>query len=94
MTVPSTDAYALPSDRECLLAVLTSLLIDSEIPPMTSTCLERFLGIGWVREYASARDQKEREELIVRRLRLHRPVRIAQMRRNDDAISYEDGGAW
>jgi len=98
MNDPTT--LALPADRECLLAVLTALLAGDELPPLAARVLEDHLGLGWAREYAHARSPQEREECIVRRLRLHRPVRTAKARasaptneRVIDATSHEDGGA-
>jgi hypothetical protein len=91
--------HYLTADRECLLAVLTALLAGDEVPPLAARVLEDHLGLGWAREYASARSPQEREECIVRRLRLHRPVRTARakaapaLERVVDATSHEDGGA-
>ena len=93
-----TDAY-VTADRECLLAVLTALIAGDEVPPLAARVLEDHLGLGWAREFAHARSPQEREECIVRRLRLHRPVRTARAKtspaqeRVGDATSHEDGGA-
>jgi hypothetical protein len=69
------------------------------VPPLAARVLEDHLGLGWSREYVHARSPQEREECIVRRLRLHRPVRTARakavqaLERVVDATSHEDGGA-
>jgi hypothetical protein len=103
LAAPGPDAplhVYLTADRECLLALLTALLAGDGVPPLASRVLEDHLGLGWSREYAHARSPQEREECIVRRLRLHRPVRTAKARasapaneRVVDATSHEDGGA-
>lgn len=68
------------ADRECLLALLTALLSEEVIPSSVELVLERHLGAGWAKEYASARSPQEREKCVVRRLCLHRPVRALQAR--------------
>jgi hypothetical protein len=68
----------LTADRECLLALLSALLSAETIPSPAAQVLEQYLGLGWARDYASARSPQEREELIVRRLRLHQPIRRAR----------------
>jgi hypothetical protein len=90
----------LPADRDCLLALLTALLADDSIPPLAARVLEDHLGLGWAREFSFARSPEEREGCIVRRLRLHRPVRLAKAKgaaspseRVSDVTSHEDGGA-
>lgn len=88
----------LTADRECLLAILTALLATEEVPPLVARVLEDHLGLGWAREFSFTRSREEREDCIVRRLRLHRPVRMAKERaaspgeRVGDATSHEDGG--
>lgn len=102
MNDPARDlAPYLTADRECLLALLTALLAGEAIPPLVGRVLEDHLGLGWAREFSFTRSREEREDCIVRRLRLHRPVRIAKERaqtppyaeRIDVVTSHEDGGA-
>lgn len=89
----------LTPDRKFLLALLERLVTDAAegtIPPATARLLEGQLGLGWAREYAAMRSPEEREECVLRRLRLHAPIRARAeggARGGADVTSYEDGGA-
>jgi hypothetical protein len=86
----------LTPDRKFLLALLERLVTDAAegtIPPSTSRLLEGQLGLGWAREYAAMRSPEEREECVLRRLRLHAPIRARAEGGARDVTSYEDGGA-
>ena len=88
----------LTPDRKFLLTLLERLVTDAAegtIPPATLRLLEAQLGLGWAREYAAMRSPEEREECVMRRLRLHAPdrERAVKVERVDEITSHEDGGA-
>ncbi len=91
----------LTPDRKFLLSLLERLVTDAAedtLSPSTARLLESHLGLGWAREYAVMRSPEEREECVLRRLRLHAP-RAPRAREahagagTGDVTSYEDGGA-
>jgi hypothetical protein len=89
----------LTPDRKFLLSLLERLVTDAAedtLSPSTARLLESHLGLGWAREYAVMRSPEEREECVLRRLRLHAPIRArAEVRASAsaDVTAYEDGGA-
>jgi|GEM_PF-3561491 len=86
----------LTPDRKFLLALIERLVTDAAegtTPPATARLLEDQLGLGWAREYAAMRSPEEREECVLRRLRLHAPIRARAEVGARDVPSYEDGGA-
>lgn len=86
-TPTTTDRTAdHAADRECLLALLAALLAEEAIPEQTARTLERHLGLGWARDFASARSPEERAEGITRRLMLHQPYR----RRREAPAPYDE----
>jgi len=82
-TPPPTDHT---DHHECLLALLAALLAEEAIPEQTARTLERHLGLGWARDFASARSPEERAEGITRRLMLHQPYR----RRREAPAPYDE----
>jgi hypothetical protein len=72
-TPPTTTDHT--DHHECLLALLAALLAEEAIPEQTARTLEHHLGLGWARDFASARSPEERAEGITRRLMLHQPYR-------------------
>jgi hypothetical protein len=72
--------------HECLFALLAALLAEEAIPEQTARTLERHLGLGWARDFASARSPEERAEGITRRLMLHQPYR----RRREAPAPYDE----
>jgi len=86
----------LTLDRKFLFVLLERLVTDAAegtIPPATACLLEGQLGLGWARDYAAMRSPAEREECILRRLRLYAPIRARAEVGARDVTSYEDGGA-
>jgi len=68
------------------MGVQAALLAEEAIPEQTARTLERHLGLGWARDFASARSPEERAEGITRRLMLHQPYR----RRREAPAPYDE----